>query len=431
MLTLRLMGGVEVARDGEPVTLPRSKKTRALLAYLAMTGRAHRRDHLCAMFWDLPDDPRGALRWSLSRLRPLVNDPETARIVADRDTVRFDPAGVYVDVIAVRRRCAAGLAAIETSELRDFAQVLQGAFLEGLSLPRCDGFQSWCIAERDDARALHGEILRTLISRLSAEPCAALPYARSLVQVDPLDGAAHADLCLMLTRGGHRTQAKQQFATASRLLADAGITRSAVLEKVRCVVGGSACNRPVSPLPTPARNLPISEEPATHYAKSGGVHVAYQVFGDGPVDLVLTPGFVSHIENYWDEPGFARAGAHLARQYPNVPVPIYRFMFSDGFTFGFPPAVFALEAYLRLLERLDPGAPWLVGGLAVDIAPLIERTITKGGHLRVGLEDAPFGTEDSNLAIVERAVAKIEDFGGTMASAADIRAALEAVSSAA
>ena len=131
------------------------------------------------------------------------------------------------------------------------------------------------------------------------------------------------------------------------------------------------------------------------------------------------------------EPGFARAGAHLARQYPNVPVPIYRFMFSDGFTFGFPPAVFALEAYLRLLERLDPGAPWLVGGLAVDIAPLIERTVTKGGHLRVGLEDAPFGTEDSNLAIVERAVAMIEDFGGTLASAADIRAALKAVSSAA
>ncbi len=307
MLTLRLMGGVEVARDGEPVALPRSKKTRALLAYLAMTGRAHRRDHLCAMFWDLPDDPRGALRWSLSRLRPLVNDPETARIVADRDTVRFDPAGVHVDVLAVRRRCAAGLAAIETSELQDFAQVLQGAFLDGLFLPRCDGFQSWCIAEREDARALHGEILRALISRLSAEPCAALRYARSLVQVDPLDEAAHADLCSMLARAGYRTQAEQQLATANRLLADAGIKPSAALEKVRGAVDGSACSRPVPPLPTPALNLPISDKPATHYAKSGGVHVAYQVFGDGPVDLVLTPGFVSHIENYWDEPGFARA----------------------------------------------------------------------------------------------------------------------------
>ena len=44
----------------------------------------------------------------------------------------------------------------------------------------------------------------------------------------------------------------------------------------------------------------------TRYAKSGDVHVAYQVFGEGP-DLVVAPGFVSHFENYWDEPHFARS----------------------------------------------------------------------------------------------------------------------------
>jgi len=43
----------------------------------------------------------------------------------------------------------------------------------------------------------------------------------------------------------------------------------------------------------------------TRYAKSGDIHVAYQVFGDGP-DLVVAPGFVSHVENYWEEPRFAR-----------------------------------------------------------------------------------------------------------------------------
>jgi len=43
----------------------------------------------------------------------------------------------------------------------------------------------------------------------------------------------------------------------------------------------------------------------TRYAKSGDIHIAYQVFGEGP-DLVVAPGFVSHIENYWDEPHLAR-----------------------------------------------------------------------------------------------------------------------------
>ena len=47
-------------------------------------------------------------------------------------------------------------------------------------------------------------------------------------------------------------------------------------------------------------------KPTTRYAKSGDVHIAYQLFGDGPVNLVFVPGFVSHIDNYWDEPEFAR-----------------------------------------------------------------------------------------------------------------------------
>jgi len=45
--------------------------------------------------------------------------------------------------------------------------------------------------------------------------------------------------------------------------------------------------------------------PKTHYALSGNVHIAYQQFGSGPLDLVFVPGFVSHIDNYWAEPGFA------------------------------------------------------------------------------------------------------------------------------
>jgi hypothetical protein len=42
----------------------------------------------------------------------------------------------------------------------------------------------------------------------------------------------------------------------------------------------------------------------THYAKSGRVSIAYQVVGDGPADLILVPGFVSHVEVAWEEPRF-------------------------------------------------------------------------------------------------------------------------------
>jgi pimeloyl-ACP methyl ester carboxylesterase/class 3 adenylate cyclase len=52
--------------------------------------------------------------------------------------------------------------------------------------------------------------------------------------------------------------------------------------------------------------------PETRYAKSGGVHVAYQVVGDAPRDLVLVPGWVSHLEYEWEEPRFSRFLRRLA-----------------------------------------------------------------------------------------------------------------------
>jgi class 3 adenylate cyclase len=53
-----------------------------------------------------------------------------------------------------------------------------------------------------------------------------------------------------------------------------------------------------------------SAPPETRYAKSGDVNIAYKVVGDGPLDLVLVPGFVSHLDLDWEEPRYA----HLLRR---------------------------------------------------------------------------------------------------------------------
>src|SRR5262245_31091989 len=52
--------------------------------------------------------------------------------------------------------------------------------------------------------------------------------------------------------------------------------------------------------------------PETHYARSGDVSIAYQVVGNGPVDLVLVPPFVSHVEYCWEYPPYARFLQRLA-----------------------------------------------------------------------------------------------------------------------
>ena len=53
-------------------------------------------------------------------------------------------------------------------------------------------------------------------------------------------------------------------------------------------------------------------QPQTHYAKSGDVHIAYQVIGKGPIDLVFVPGFVSHVEASWQSPRRAKFLNRLA-----------------------------------------------------------------------------------------------------------------------
>jgi uncharacterized protein (DUF849 family) len=138
--------------------------------------------------------------------------------------------------------------------------------------------------------------------------------------------------------------------------------------------------------------------------------------------LAVRHGFVPSYAIY--EPGFTRLGAALARTFPGLRPPVYRFMFSTGFTFGFPPEPFGLDAHLSLLEREAPGAHWMVAGLAVDVLPLLPEAIRRGGHVRVGLEDAPLGSTRSNVQWVEAAAAAIRETGGEPATAGEVRAAL-------
>jgi len=138
----------------------------------------------------------------------------------------------------------------------------------------------------------------------------------------------------------------------------------------------------------------------------------------------LHPGYAVY------EPGFTRLGHALARQFPGLPTPIYRFMFSDEFAWGFPPRADYLDAHLALLRQLAPEAPWMVAGLGVDIRPLIAPAVARGGHVRVGLEDAPRGSRLGNRQWVEEAARAIRAAGAVPATAGDVRAALAALASA-
>jgi uncharacterized protein (DUF849 family) len=62
-----------------------------------------------------------------------------------------------------------------------------------------------------------------------------------------------------------------------------------------------------------------------------------------------------------------------------------------------------------------------------DLRPLFAETIARGGHIRVGLEDAPLGTRATNLELVEEAVGIVRNHGAEPASPAEMRQALAAL----
>lgn len=258
-LTLRLLGEMEVRRGSDRVELPPSRKSRALLAYLAATARPQRRERLCSLFWEVPDDPRGALRWSLSRLRAALEEGGNSCLIADREKVELDHCRCSVDLLRLRAIDRSRLYAVESERLLEALELFQGDFLEGLDLPDSHEFQSWCLAEREDLRRFHVELLRELRRRHEADPEAELTFLRRLVQVDPFDEEARVDLLRLLLATKRRREAQGHFETAERLFQELGSgsaerLRRAWRQLLRDAGQAASCDSPaVHPRPPDSR----------------------------------------------------------------------------------------------------------------------------------------------------------------------------------
>src|SRR5262245_24670168 len=95
MLRVRLAGSLRIEADGGE--MPKSRRARGLLAYLAAHPGPHSRGHLAARFWPdvLDDSARASLRSALTELRQALG-PHADSLAATRDTVALD--GVWVDI---------------------------------------------------------------------------------------------------------------------------------------------------------------------------------------------------------------------------------------------------------------------------------------------------------------------------------------------
>lgn len=268
-LSVRLLGPLAVSRDGAPVPLPSSRKLRALLGYLAVAPRPVGRSRLCELLWDVPNDPRGELRWCLSKLRGLLDAPNRRRVVADGDMVALDLGDCRVDAILVGR---AGPQAPPES--------FGGEFLEGMALDRCPHFEVWLVAQRRRFRDLHAAALERHIAGLPAGADQAMGLLDRWLELAPVDTRAHLALLAALAARGQPGACEEHLATVARLFEAEGLDFAPVRDAWRASrpAPAAAASAPVPVAPTappdtaavPSRRAALAVMPFRDTAQARG-----------------------------------------------------------------------------------------------------------------------------------------------------------------
>ena len=220
-LRVQLLGALTIWRDGVAMALPASRKLRALLAYLSLAPHAVPRSQLCELLWDVPNDPRGELRWCLSKLRGVVDEPDRRRVETSGDTVGLDLADCFVDAIEIARATQEGFEALAPERLGALAALFNGEFLDGFEIDRNPGFNGWLTAQRRRFRGCHVALLERLAGTVTGEEVFA--YLEKWLELAPFDQRVHEMLLDAFARHGRIREGEEHLAATARLFEDEGL----------------------------------------------------------------------------------------------------------------------------------------------------------------------------------------------------------------
>lgn len=218
---IRLLGPVRVLRGGAEIELPRSRKVRALLAFLALEPAASSRSRLCDLLWDAPNDPRGELRWYLSKLRSFLDDDERKRVVTTgQSLIALDLSDCVVDAIEATKLVKEGLASATTERLDAVARTFAGDFLDGMQVdgPELTG---WLTAQRQRLRGAQVAVLHELTARATT-PEERLQRLDPLLRNAPYDRRAHETMITTLIESGRVKDAETHLEGAIRAFEQEG-----------------------------------------------------------------------------------------------------------------------------------------------------------------------------------------------------------------
>ncbi|MGA9334747.1 MAG: alpha/beta fold hydrolase [Rudaea sp.] len=308
-LQIQTLGDLRVIAGGRELAMPPSRKTRSLLGYLILSGVPQRRERLCELFWEVPDDPRGALRWSLSKLRGMLKENDVAFLVADRERVTIDVSDVAVDIHQVVQ--LAGDEHASAASLAAAWKSCRQTLLENCDLPNLAGFSAWLQRERMEIVRLRTRLARRLAVVDTMAPNEAVEWADAWLEDAPFDRGAAIAAAEARSKAGRIDEAKT--------------LRNELDERFRA----ANLQPPEWPIQTPPSNVvdvarAVSDEETDRILRiqqcvrfvraHDGVSLAWATVGDDDnPPLVKAANWLSHLELDWQAPIWSPLFRDLAR----------------------------------------------------------------------------------------------------------------------
>jgi DNA-binding SARP family transcriptional activator/pimeloyl-ACP methyl ester carboxylesterase len=280
-IDFQLFGYPEIHVDGRAVALP-LRKALAALVYVAEAQTPVSRDAVATLLWPEADEAtaRSRLRRLLHRMHQLLG---IAIVASDRLMLCIAPGiELRVDTQAFEQACTNG-------NFAEATRIYRADFLGTFAVEGCPDFDDWAFYRREALRSRFIHAIERLIEamRLRGEHGEMIVHAQRFVAFDPLSETAHHHLISACRLAGDETAAQRHCESYALLL-----------QKELGVLPGPAILALMN-TPTPVAGATTV---STCYANSDGVHIAFQVIGSGPPDMVFLPGFVTHVERMWGEP---------------------------------------------------------------------------------------------------------------------------------
>ena len=309
-LSLRLFGAPHVEYGGKRVSL-RFQKELALLIYLAVTNRHHTRLALAALLWPEHEQAKAltSLRRALHQIKVDVGDGildvkgNTVGLAAALD-LRVDTQAFLAAAHACREHShpprapfASCVAALEAA-----VGLYGDEFLAGFSIRDSPEFDEWQFFEREGLRAERLRILALLASYYEERQSydQAIEMARYWLSIDPYDELAHRALIRLYVASSQYAEAARKYDLCRRVLSEElGLQPHHETTRLYLSI------KEGSEDPTVRRT--------TRYVRNGTAYLAYQTIGAGNRDLLEIGGFITHVEQIWEDPDFLGFVDQLSR----------------------------------------------------------------------------------------------------------------------